>query len=591
MSLIGQIVTSALSLVGALTQGQTNGASKWGTINPQPTFPNFLTNNPLGAGGFPWGSLTAGGNNPYKSAPFTGVTRRYDFTIARGQIAPDGYQKDVILINGQFPGPPIEANWGDTISVTVRNQISGPEEGTAMHWHGFLQTDTPYYDGTPGVQQCPIAPGSTFTYTFKAELYGSTWYHSHYSSQVAGGLFGPLIVHGPKNSAWDVDLGPVMLADWFHTEYFKIVQSVMGPGGNPRPASDNNLINGKNNFDCSTKAPGDNAPCTSNAGLAKFKFTQGKTHLLRLINTGADALQRFSIDGHNMTVVSNDFVPITPYTTNVVTLGVGQRADVLVKASYKSGSAFWMRANISTPCSATKNPNALAAIYYDGADTSKAPKSTAWNVPDPATCANDDLSKTVPTYKIPAKTPTTTVNLDIGFFVNETKSFLWTLGGTSMRANLNQPILPLAQAGNFSYPKEWNVINFKDNDVIRVVVNNPTPASHPMHLHGHNMQILSEGPGNWDGSTIINPSNPQRRDVQMVRANGHYVFQYESDNPGVWPFHCHIAWHISGGLYASLLEKPSKISEKQIPMVIKQTCDDWNAYTKKTAPLVIDSGV
>jgi hypothetical protein len=51
--------------------------------------------------------------------PNTGVIRSYDFTIARGEIAPDGYQKQVILINGQFPGPPIEANWGDTIQVTV----------------------------------------------------------------------------------------------------------------------------------------------------------------------------------------------------------------------------------------------------------------------------------------------------------------------------------------------------------------------------------------------------------------------------------------------------------------------------------------
>ena len=28
----------------------------------------------------------------------------------------------------------IEANWGDFIEVTVRNNIFGPSEGTAMHW-------------------------------------------------------------------------------------------------------------------------------------------------------------------------------------------------------------------------------------------------------------------------------------------------------------------------------------------------------------------------------------------------------------------------------------------------------------------------
>jgi FtsP/CotA-like multicopper oxidase with cupredoxin domain len=66
-----------------------------------------------------------------------------------------------------------------------------------------------------------------------------------------------------------------------------------------------------------------------------------------------------------------------------------------------------------------------------------------------------------------------------------------------------------------------------------------------MHLHGHNMYILHEGPGFYGGQPFVNPSNPQRRDVQMLRPNGHIVVQYDADNPGVWPFHCHIAWHLS----------------------------------------------
>ena len=104
-----------------------------------------------------------------------------------------------------------------------------------------------------------------------------------------------------------------MLSDWFHREYFEIVQDVMKPlaqGGNPRPSSDNNLINGKMNFDCATVAAGDKTKCTNGAGISKFKFTPGKTHRLRIINGGADAIQRFSIDGHNMTVIANDMVPI-----------------------------------------------------------------------------------------------------------------------------------------------------------------------------------------------------------------------------------------------------------------------------------------
>lgn len=55
--------------------------------------------------------------------PETGKTRYYDFTISRALAAPDGYQKEVILINGEFPGPLIEANWGDWIEGRLPNLI------------------------------------------------------------------------------------------------------------------------------------------------------------------------------------------------------------------------------------------------------------------------------------------------------------------------------------------------------------------------------------------------------------------------------------------------------------------------------------
>lgn len=33
-----------------------------------------------------------------------GVTRRYNFTIGRGEIAPSGLRKPALLANNQFPG-------------------------------------------------------------------------------------------------------------------------------------------------------------------------------------------------------------------------------------------------------------------------------------------------------------------------------------------------------------------------------------------------------------------------------------------------------------------------------------------------------
>ena len=125
-----------------------------------------------------------------------GQVREHNFTIARGFISPDGFNKSAILVNGQFPGPTIEADYGDTFRITVHNQITGPEEGTSIHWHGILQSGTPYYDGVSAITQCPIAPGRSMTYTFLADSYGSSFYHAHYSSQYIDGVFGPITIKG-----------------------------------------------------------------------------------------------------------------------------------------------------------------------------------------------------------------------------------------------------------------------------------------------------------------------------------------------------------------------------------------------------------
>lgn len=38
-------------------------------------------------------------------------------------MAPDGVEKEMYVYNGQFPGPLIEANWGDTLVIHVQNNL------------------------------------------------------------------------------------------------------------------------------------------------------------------------------------------------------------------------------------------------------------------------------------------------------------------------------------------------------------------------------------------------------------------------------------------------------------------------------------
>jgi FtsP/CotA-like multicopper oxidase with cupredoxin domain len=320
------------------------------------------------------------------------------------------------------------------IEVTVHNEIEDPGEGTSIHWHGFLLHYNAWMDGTSGklpfkipricaealgFTQCPIPPGKSFTYTFKAELFGTSWYHAHYSAQYADGAFGPIVVYGPwDNKAYDIDIGPITLNDFYHDDWYSMVQKLTAPRLNqppPMPTSDSNLINGKMRSECVS-----GAKCSPNAGLSQFYFKSGKNHRLRLMNTGADGAQQFSIDDHDMTVVANDFVPIEPYTTNVVTLGVGQRTDVIVQGIGKPNSSYWMRSNIT--CANSLQPNAKAVIYYENADTSKLPDSYPQQYSNVG-CANDALDSTVPAFVIDPGEPETTIVLDAT--VGQNTSGVW----------------------------------------------------------------------------------------------------------------------------------------------------------------------
>ncbi|RYP44517.1 hypothetical protein DL768_009012 [Monosporascus sp. mg162] len=506
--------------------------------------------------------MTYEGNAINQGYPDSSITRYYNFDIARGRLSPDGFEKEMIVINGQFPGPLIEANWGDWISVTVTNSIRDPEEGTAIHWHAFLQQETPWYDGVPSVQQCPIAPGSSFTYTFRADHVGTSFYHSHYSAQIAGGVSGPIVIHGPQHQEFDYDMGPVLLSDWFHEEYHSIIEGVMGTD----PSS---------------------------------------THLLRIINGGSSGTEYFSIDEHNMTVVSMDFIPIEPYETNVIALGVGQRTEVIVRG--KSGAdaerAYFMRANLLGNCTVSARlPMALAAIYYSDEDAENeiVPESAAQEF-DAArfACGNEPLELTRPIepMAVTALDPETTVRIEIRRELNATGQQQWLMNGQTFRGNFNHPILGLASQGNVSYPydPQWNVYNMGSNHTVRVIwENNNDPednVAHPMHLHGHDFQVLSAGPGEWDG-TIVNPENPLRRDTHLLPPGGHLVTQFQADNPGIWPYHCHIAWHVSSGFYVNIMERPDDLLHRpEIPQVVGETCRDWNEWSRHNIVNQIDSGV
>ncbi|PLW14623.1 hypothetical protein PCANC_02554 [Puccinia coronata f. sp. avenae] len=69
------------------------------------------------------------------------TTRRYTFNVTGSTAALDGFLRPVLAINGQIPGPLIQANEGDQLEITVINQM---KVGLTIHWRGLYQASTQF---------------------------------------------------------------------------------------------------------------------------------------------------------------------------------------------------------------------------------------------------------------------------------------------------------------------------------------------------------------------------------------------------------------------------------------------------------------
>ncbi|KAF2102300.1 hypothetical protein NA57DRAFT_35573 [Rhizodiscina lignyota] len=514
----------------------------------------------------------------YSDGPTTGETVEYWFEITNTTASPDGVERIVLAVNGSIPGPTIEANWGDTVVVHVTNSLEN--NGTGLHWHGIRQNWTNPNDGVPSLTQCPIAPGESMTYTWKAVQYGTTWYHSHFSLQAWEGVFGPIVIHGPSTADWDVDLGPLTLVDWSHETVdalYSYAQTV-GP-----PTLDNGLINGTNTYNDSGSVVGSRFETT---------FSSGTKYLIRVINSAIDTYFKFSMDNHTMTVIASDLVPITPYTTEVLDITMGQRYDIIVEAD-QSTADYWMRAIPQSSCSENANADDIKGIIrYDSSSTSD-PTSTGYS--NNNECVDEDSSNLVPYL---SQTVGTITDSDTGDDLSVALStsgnlFKWRIGSTTMEVEWENPTLLQIYNNDTDWTDAEAVIELDDaGEWVYFIIESTLTVPHPIHLHGHDFYVMaSAGSATYNSSVTLNYDNPPRRDVATLLAAGYLVIAFKTDNPGAWLMHCHIGWHTSEGLDMQFVERYTEARALIDFDVLNSTCSAWETYVDGSGVTEQDSGV
>ncbi|KAM0452071.1 hypothetical protein ACHAPV_009695 [Trichoderma viride] len=510
----------------------------------------------------------------YNEAPDTGVTREYWLELTDFTAAPDGFSRYAQAINGSIPGPTLIADWGDTVVVHVSNALSSSTNGTSLHFHGIRQNYTNQNDGVVSITQCPTPPGSSITYTWKATQYGTTWYHSHFGLQAWEGVFGGILINGPATANYDDDLGVLFLNDWSHQTADELYASAETNGP---PTLTTGLINGTNVFD--------------DAGHRfNTSFTEGKTYRLRLVNGAIDTHFKFSIDNHTMQVISNDLVPITPYNTSVLSIGIGQRYDVIVTANQSSvADNFWMRAIPQSACSSNDNLDDIRGIVYYGSSAAT-PTTTAYSYTD--SCTDEDTSNLVPFLSKTVSSQTTTVGEAVTLGKNSNNLFKWFLNSTTMVVDWADPTLLQVYNNVSTFNTSNAVISLPNaNEWVYVVISTEISVPHPVHLHGFDFYVLAQGTGTYSDSVTLNTDNPTRRDVAMLPASGYLVLAFETDNPGAWLMHCHIGWHTSEGFGLQWVVRQSEIADLLDYDSLNSTCAAWTSYTSTNSVIEDDSGI
>ncbi|KAE9614486.1 hypothetical protein Lal_00012267 [Lupinus albus] len=530
--------------------------------------------------------------------------RHYNFDVEYMIKKPDCLEHVVMGINGQFPGPTIRAEVGDTLDIALTNKLH--TEGTVIHWHGIRQVGTPWADGTAAISQCAINPGETFHYRFIVDRPGTYFYHGHYGMQRASGLYGSLIVDLPKgqNESFHYD-GEfnLLLSDFYHTNSHEqevgLSSKPMRWIGEPQTL----LINGRGQFNCSVAAK------FINTTLPQCKLKGGeecapqilhvepnKTYRIRIASTTSLASLNLAISNHKLIVVEADGNYVQPFSVDDLDIYSGESYSVLINTDQNPKKNYWL--SIGVRGRKPNTPQGLTILNYKTISASVFPSS-----PPPITPLWNDLnhSKTF-TKKIIAKMgtpqPPETSNRRI-LLLNTQNSFngftKWSINNVS----LTLPTTPYLGSIKFklnntfdknpppeTFPSDYDIFNppvnpntnigngvymFQLGEVIDVILQNANQLSgngseiHPWHLHGHDFWVLGYGDGKFNegDEKKFNLTHAPLRNTAVIFPYGWTALRFRADNPGVWAFHCHIEPHLHMGMGVIFAEGVDKV--KKIP--------------------------
>ncbi|WP_086606972.1 copper resistance system multicopper oxidase [Erythrobacter donghaensis] len=502
-----------------------------------------------------------------------------DLTVAHGERVVQGRKGHGIAVNGSVPGPLIRLREGQNVRLNVTNHLA---EDTSIHWHGLL---LPFHmDGVPGISFPGIKPGQTFTYEFPIRQSGTYWYHSHSGLQEQQGHYGPLIIDPAGAEPVEYDREFILLLSEFtpHHPHFIMDRLRKGEGyfnyQQTSWADEYPLTAADRRMWAEMRMPAtDIADVTGSTytylangrgpkeGL-EFLFTPGERVRLRVINGAAQTFFNLRIPGLAMTVIAADGQNVKPVEVDEFQIGTAETYDVILTPTAEAYTIVAESMDRSGMALATlaSRPGARAAIppprkpplldmgdmgmnHGDGAGHSMKGmkmRDTLLLPPDVKVGPGIDMVSMAPVDKLG----------DPGLGLRDVAHRVLNyrmLSALEPNRDTRRPsrLLELHLTGNmerymWSFDGEMysavsdKPIRFAWNERVRVKLVNNTMMAHPIHLHGMFFTLVNGE----------DAAHQPRKNIVIVQPGASAQFDLTADEPGDWAFHCHLLYHMHGGM-------------------------------------------
>ena len=340
----------------------------------------------------------------------------------------------------------------------------------------------------------------------------------------------PLVIHDERDRADEQEI-VVMLADFSFTPPEQIFENLKKSGPMAGMAKPKGAASGSMSSMSGMKmgsmamSKGDTAPdlndVTYDAFLANdrtladpeiVKVEPGGRVLLRIINSSAMSAFHLGLGALEGELIAVDGFGIEPVRGRTFPAAVAQRLDIRVAIPPGPG-AYPVIAQLE----GERKQTGIVLVAGGGA-VARIPEAAE----APAPALTLDLER-----NLRAKKPLPPRKADRAHTLNltgEMAGYVWSI--INVVWNKDVPPLPVAEG-----------------ERVELVFVNQTPMPHPMHLHGHEFEVVEIDGERFPGAV---------RDTILVTLGRRVVVAFDALNPGWWAIHCHLLYHLEAGMFTTI---------------------------------------